>query len=362
MQLEIIKFIKKYEDWEERLAVEPFCIKTKRDGDFVLLKYNQIKSDMTLNIVRECRGIILDEKNDFTPTCVPFFKFGNYGESYVPSIDRKTARIQEKLDGSLLKLWCYNNKWHISSNGEIDARNAHLHSALLKRSISVSLYDLFTEAWEKTGVEIEKLDKNYTYLFELTSPHNRVVVKHNDTEIHHIGTRDIRTLLECDMDIGISKPAEHKFDTLESCIESAKLLGYDREGYVVVDKSFNRVKVKSPLYVNLSHISQGVTTHSNIVEIIQKNEQDEFLTYFPEFNEVFSGVLGSITKFAKKQTEIFEEIRAQTFTARKDLAAVVTKTDCPGCIFALIDGKASTAHEWLMSRPAAKILEYIADS
>ena len=341
MQLEIVKLIKKHKDWEDRLAAEPFYIKIKRDGDFILLKYNQIKSDMTLEIVRECRGIILDEKNDFTPVCVPFFKFGNYGESYVPILYWKTARIQEKLDGSLIKLWSYNNKWHISSNGEIDARNAHLHSALLKRNISVSLYDLFIEAWEKTGVKIEKLDQNCTYMFELTSPHNRVVVKHKDTKIHHIGTRNIHTLYECDMDIGVSRPTEYKFDTLESCIENARLLSYDHEGYVVVDKFFNRTKVKSPLYVNLSHISQGVTTHGNIVEIIQKNEQDEFVD---------------------NQSRIFEEIKIQTFATRKDLASVVTKTDCPGCIFALLDGKVSTAHEWLMSRPAAKILDYIADS
>jgi len=74
---------------------------------------------------------------------------------------------------------------------------------------------------------------------------------------------------------------------------------------VVVDKYFNRVKVKSPLYVALNHLSQGVTTHGNIVEIIRKNEQDEFLSYFPEFHEVFKKIINRIDAFITKQTAMF---------------------------------------------------------
>ena len=91
MQLEIIQYISINNDWEERLAGEPYFVKTKRDGEFVLLKYDQIRSDLTIPLVRECRGIILDESNGYRPACVPFFKFGNFGESYIPDIDWSLA-------------------------------------------------------------------------------------------------------------------------------------------------------------------------------------------------------------------------------------------------------------------------------
>jgi len=359
MQLEINAFIRKNPNWETMLTEAPYFIKVKRCDEYVLLKYDQIRSDMNLPIVRECRGIILDESNEYNPVCVPFFKFGNYGESYIPEIDWDTARFIEKLDGSLVKLWYHNCKWRVSSNSEIDARNANLSSALLKTSVQTDIYTLFYEAWNKTGKSFDELDLNYTYMFELTSPHNRIVVRYDETTIRHIGTRNINTLLECDMDIGIAKPRTFAFNTLENCIESARNLGYNEEGYIVVDQHFNRIKVKSPLYVALNHISQGVTTYGNIVEIIQRNEQDEFLTYFPEFHEAFGKVSSGIDTFTTKQDAYFTEIKAMTFESRKSLAEVVTKTDCPACLFALIDGKVISARDWLLSRPSAKVLSYI---
>jgi len=359
MRLEITDFIRAHPDWEALITGDPYFVRIKRDGRFVMLKYEQFNSNLTIPLVRECRGIILDEPGGYLPACVPFFKFGNFGESYIPDIDWASARIQEKLDGSLIKLWHYDGRWRVSSNGEIDARNAKIHSALLKDKSQVDLYTLFMEAWDKTGVNFERLDKNYTYMFELTSPHNRVVVRYNDTAIRHIGTRDMRTLLECDVDIGIAKPREFAFNTLEECIESAKNLGYDDEGYVVVDGNYNRVKVKSPIYVALNHASQGVTTHSNIVEIIRKNEQGEFLNYFPEFQGVFDEVLDGIELFSNRQAEALSKIVAMEFVSRKALAEVVTKAPCPACIFALVDKKAQSPREWLLSRSADKVIEYI---
>lgn len=359
MNLEIIEFIHENPDWGERLSKAPYCVKVKREGRFVLLKYEQLNSDLTISLVRECRGIILDESEDYRPVCVPFFKFGNFGESYIPVIDWATARIQEKLDGSLIKLWHYEDEWHVSSNGEIDARNAHVGSLLLSQAQGTNLYELFMEAWGKTGISFDNLDKDFNYMFELTSPSNRVIVRYAETAIHHIGTRDTRTLLECNMDIGVPKPREYSFGSLEECIDSAKQLGYDEEGYVVVDKNYNRLKVKSLLYVSLSHISQGVTTLGSVVEIIKKNEKDEFLTYFPEYNEIFEDIKTRIEAFAARQTASLMEIQAVNFDSRKVLAAVVVGTECPACIFALIDGKAESASDWLMSRPAHRILDLI---
>jgi len=359
MQLRIIDFIHNNPDWESKLTEPPYFVKTKREDDFVLLKYEQFQSDFNLQLVRECRGIILDESDGYRPVCVPFTKFGNIGESYVPEIDWTTAYVQEKVDGSLIKLWHYKSDWHISSNGEIDARNAHIHSALLKKARRTDLYSIFVEAWDKTGIHMESLDKDFTYMFELISPYNRVVVRYGETAVRHIGTRNNLTFLECEIDIGIPKPHMLPFRTLDECIENAKRLGDNEEGYVIVDRYFNRIKVKSPRYVALNHLSQGMTTYGNIVEIIQKSEQDEFLTYFPEYRDVFNDILHHIDAFTSRQTVALAEIQSAEFDSRKSLADVVMKTECPACLFVLIDGKEASPRDWLMSRPANKILQYI---
>ena len=265
----------------------------------------------------------------------------------------------EKIDGSIIKLWHYQHSWHISSNGEIDARNANINSALLIGREMTNLYSLFMEAWDKTGINMDDLDTGFTYMFELTSPHNRIVVRYDDISICHIGTRDNGTFEECDIDLGIMKPKVFPLKSLNECIDAAKQLGYNDEGYVIVDQLYNRVKVKSPLYVMLNHLVQGVTTRGKIVEIIQKNEQAEFLTYFPEYYEVFNAVIDGIEAFSKRQNAAFAKIKAIQFDSRKAMAEVVTKEECPPCLFALIDGKEADARDWLLARPPIKVLALI---
>ena len=121
--MQLLKFIKENNNWEYILSQNPYCLKIKRDDGYIILSYNQIESDFYNPIVRECRGIILEEKT-LIPVCVPFYKFGNYGEGYVPNIDWSSARTQEKVDGSLIKVWYHNGKWRVSTNGTIDAINA----------------------------------------------------------------------------------------------------------------------------------------------------------------------------------------------------------------------------------------------
>jgi len=98
--LKVIELIKNNPNWREILSESPYCITIKDDGDFILLKYSQIDSDFNNEIVRECRGLIIHK--NFNPVCVPFYKFGNYGESYADNIDEKHICLYNRV----IKLDC----------------------------------------------------------------------------------------------------------------------------------------------------------------------------------------------------------------------------------------------------------------
>ena len=148
-----IEFIKNNQNWREILSEAQYYITIKDDGDFTLLKYSQIDSDFSKEIVRECRGLIIDK--DLKPVCVPFYKFGNYGESYADNIDWSTAAVEEKIDGSLIKVWSYNGKWIVSTNGTIFAHKANIGSDNdIKTGKKYSNFgDLFKEAANKAGLD-----------------------------------------------------------------------------------------------------------------------------------------------------------------------------------------------------------------
>src|SRR5271154_4502894 len=86
------------------VLVEKFVLDIRRHPEYpnlVLLKYSQIDSPFSEEIVRECRGIILDQKNNWNVVCFSMLKFFNHGEGHAAPIDWSTAKVREKIDGSL---------------------------------------------------------------------------------------------------------------------------------------------------------------------------------------------------------------------------------------------------------------------
>lgn len=360
MKLKLIEFIMTNTYWKEILQEKPYCIQIKRDGHLMIFKYNQIDSDFNKEVVRECRGIIIDDK--LNPVCVPFFKFGNYAESYVPDIDWKTARVQEKIDGSLIKVFNYEGEWRVSTNGTIDAYKCDIGQvdSLMLDCPYKTFGELFDKAKENSGLDFKTLNPNYTYMFELVSPYNKVVVPYDDIDIYHIGTRDNTTLQELNVDIGIKKPKEFPLTTLEECIETASKLTYNHEGYVVVDKNWNRVKIKSPAYVAAHHIkNNGNVNIEGIIQLIRTNETAEFLTYFPEYGKVVSLIKSRIDNILSSIRKELEEIKGKSFQTQKDFALEVKDRLYSGYYFKWKQRNSLTPEDWFWSLPNSKIKEMI---
>lgn len=353
--LELTKYIKSHPNWEIELTEKPYCITIKRDDNFIMFNYSQIDSDFFNPIVKESRGIILDSK--FNTVCVPFYKFGNYGEGYADEIDWSTAKVQEKVDGSLIKVWNYNGGWGVSTNGTINASNAELGSDVYPYR---TFYDLFIEAARLSNLHIEELEPNYTYMFELTSPYNRVVVPYNDISIRHIGTRNINTLQEYNVDIGIPKPRMYDLHSLNDCVASASQMPFREEGYVVVDKNWHRVKVKSPAYIAVHKLkNNGAITTVKILDLILINEECEFLTYYPEFTKMFDDVKDSLNTFIENMDKEILTAKQSNFNSRKEFASFAKQTKCPALMFNWYDNFYQSAREWIYNQTADKIVKWI---
>ena len=293
-QLKLIEFIKDHNNWEELLQQEPYCLKIKRDNNYIIFNYNQIMSDFSNSIVKEARGIILEDKT-YKVVCFPFMKFFNVQEPNASQIDWESARVQEKIDGSLIKIWWDNNCWNVSTNGCINAFECELPNDLIYKNYG----ELFMSALKDKDLFFQG-NHDYTYMFELVSPYNKIVIDYPEPKIYHIGTRDNKTYKELDIDIGIEKPKQYNLKTEQEVKSAAEKLPYNEEGYVVVDKYWNRVKIKSPAYVNAHKlVNNHVINKERVLDLIRANEQEEFLSYFPEYRENFNNI--------EKELEIWKE-------------------------------------------------------
>jgi len=356
--LKIIEFIKNTPNWRQILAEAPYHLSINDDECFIILKYSQINSDFTIDIVRECRGLIIDK--EYNTVCVPFFKFGNYGEPYADKIDWSTAKVEEKLDGSLIKIWNYNGRWVISTNGTIFAKNASIDSVCDEKygGKFSNFEELFKAAADKVGLVLEKLNPQYTYMFELCSPYNRIVVPHSEIKIYHIGTRDNITLQELEIDIGICKPKLYECNDINALIKMAAELKYCEEGYVVKDGNYRRVKVKSPAYI-AAHLLISDMNDKKLLELLRRNETAEFLTYFPEYQSFVDNLTNKITRLENEIYDAQKNFDNVHFETRKDYAAAVLKTKYPHFFFSIYDGKVKTPIEWLWQMSNSQILEWL---
>jgi len=309
-------------------------------GNLVFFKYNQIESPMNHAVVQECRGLILDEANDWAVVSYPFGKFFNYGDGNAKDIDWSTATVFEKLDGSLITMYYYDGKWQVASNGTPDAGGPVQGQSMT-----------FCDLWRQTAGDIcGKLDPAYCYMFELMTPLNRVIVPHEKPKFAMLGMRNLLTLEEephAEYALLAGMPIAHSYNltTWDEITEAAKALNpMQAEGYVVCDAAFNRVKVKCPQYVALSHMKDGFSRR-RMIELVRHNEGDEFLSYFPEYRGLFNEILDAYRNVVAEIESTYERIKG--LTSQKEFALEATKTSMSGALFALRNGRTTNVKSYI---------------
>ena len=238
--------------WREEFAAAPYFITVKEEHPYILLQYSQLESDFSNPMVQQARGSIFrwsEYNEEWVCVCRPFRKFHNIQEEYAAPIDWCTARISEKIDGSLMKVWCDNGDWHLSTNGCIDAFKTDA------RDSGLSFGEIFLRAAGIRSLDelVYHFNPDYTYLFELTSPETRVIIEYEDG-VYFLAARytdrDYEvTVPLSDFPLTIKPPRRFLFGNPEEAMEAAAALPASKEGYVVCDYYERRVKIKSPAYV-----------------------------------------------------------------------------------------------------------------
>ena len=358
-------FLKKHrDDWREILSAPPYNLIIKDGvGEFeglTLFKYNQLDSDLSRQLVQNCRGIIVDTEDDFNVVCYPLDKFYNHGERYAKRIDWATARVQQKVDGSLIKVWHWGrkNKWVISTNGCIDAYSVTAQSVsdTYETSHKITFGRLFYNEFVK-NCSFDKLNKSYTYMFELVSPEIKVVVDYGKTDIYHLCTRENKSGKYVEVDIGVQKPKEYPLHSLEACLNAAERLNSDGsnkitdEGFVVVDGRYRRVKIKSPLYLAAHYLVGNNLSLKRCINIILSNEESEYLAYFPKQKSAFDKVHLAISKLAHTMENGYKFVCDSVGTQDKKKVAMFIKENkfsYSGFYFKKMDIPDLTAEQYLL--------------
>lgn len=323
-----------------------FAVRIKRGVEFpnlVLLKYDQLNTKMN-DLTRMCRGIILDEDDDWNVVCYTYKRFANYGESWGDSVDWDTARVYTKEDGSLIQMYYYGGKWNVATSGTPDGSGPVADS-------KYTFAELFWDVWTRLGYSYPN-STDLCYAFELCTKYNKVVVAHPNSRIVLHGVRRLSDFRELN-------PVVEAYQNGWECVEIHSLDSWEdiqkvanekepseHEGFVVCDANFNRAKVKSKAYVAVSRLKDSVgSSPRNMLDKIRINDCEEFLLHFPEMADdhhemkyKYERLLGNIEGYYEAIKDIDD---------RKKFALKATAQKFSGALFALKFGKVNGIKEYL---------------
>ena len=339
--LNIQKFLKTHNYID--LMEAPYFLKIKERGNLILFNYT-IHSSTSNIITQEARGLVL-EKNTWNVIRMGFYRFFNVGEKECASIDWETCYAKEKLDGTLIFLYYYDEEWKIGTRNTIDAKDAPLENVKYN-----TFKDLFYDIIKiYSNFDFTKLNKNCTYCLEMCSIYNTVVVEYKEPKLFHILTRNNTTLEELDVDIGIPKPKAYFLENENEYKELVNSFDETHEGIVLQDKYNHRAKLKSPLYFELHRLAANhQITVEMVINKIRTGEDSEFLAYFgTEYSALFEKIRNELTAARDKVINVIKRVELweseNPWATRKDFSDFVKTQEYSPIWYVAYD---KNAQEW----------------
>ncbi len=294
-----------------------------------------------------CRGLVIDDGGAILAR--PFQKFKNLEEHDPSEIDMsQTYEVYEKMDGSLIILFYYEPqmKWMIASRGSFISEQVQEAQKMFDFSI------------------FDRLNVDYTYLFEIIYPENRIVVDYgNKRELVLLAKINAKSGEECTHEYITTKYSKYftvvkKFDVkINNLKELKKLEENNKEGFVVKFENGFRVKVKFEEYVRLHGILTNVSNLTVWEHLMNNYDFDALLDRVPdEFYSWLRRVVESLqTAYANIERNALKEFvriyHVNEITDRKSFALEAMKSEYRSILFKLYDKKQYDEIIWKLIRP-----------
>jgi len=268
--------------------------------------YDQIEARDSDLLAQQCRGLILRTANgspmvDDQPlgeTVIlarPFFRFFNVGQEAAATVNLEHAEttVFEKLDGTLCIVHFddVHGEWHVATRAVSEANlpvngwDAYTFRTLFEKALKDTNKAEFGE-W------VKGLDRSHTYMFELCTPMNQVVVQHNDFSVTLIGCRQTHTGQEfwphtIAPHIDVPSVARHRFGNPNEMLEFVRERDPRKfEGVVACQETapgvFHRVKIKNAQYLAYPRLKDSMSSPRNVMLLIIGENLDDALQVMPD--------------------------------------------------------------------------------
>lgn len=343
------------EEFEEEKGIQG-----KTDGYHTILNYNMTECNWSEPYGYVCRGLVLDAKT-YEVLGFGLAKFWNDHEGRADTIDWNSAIVYDKLDGTMMQRWwsphlekfCVTTRYQLP--GDMDTNTVGL--------TDYTWAQLFEEAITNSGMELvlDCQSKQETFFFEVCSWHNQIVVYYPKPCAFWLGMRDNIYLQEEDVSKSTFAPKTFDLtDQMEVQAFALTLDGREAEGFVVVDKEFNRIKIKAPSWHTFSKLSQGlIQSWTTRVEVVQQEKVEKVLTTFPHLSEALEDIQTVYYSLIDGHNDVYQVYKDVESQKEFALAIQQQKLYFPNVLFQLRAGKIDNIKEGFTNMRAKRLADVI---
>jgi len=301
-------------------------------------------------LLRSCRGLVTDlEGNIVGRGFEKYFNWEEHNISEFPDSSRK-IEISEKMDGSLLIVFKYNDQVVYTTRGSFYSDQAIAGGKLFR--------ELYNEDWIEAG---------YTTLFEYISPDNRIVVSYDKSDLVHLAKIDNSNGFDLERDsrfkcVNVIEMEGSCFSDIFASYSKLKSLNSpNKEGFVVRALSDGtypdwRCKIKFLDYCRLHSIMTNFSSN-DVWEYLHENKCfDEILELIPdEMNEWIRKTKEEIvTNYNMIEFEAQSAYNCiHQFSTRKDQAIELMRShkNVAPIVFKMLDGQPYSELIWNKVKP-----------
>lgn len=289
--------------------------------------------------LKMARGIIVDA--DSRIVARPFDKFFNLNENEESREDRVFSIngekvFKEKIDGSCIVSYIHQNKVKLATLGSFNSDQAQYAQQLMNDNLEFLIRNT----------------PQYTHIFEVVYPENRIVVEYPEPYFYYLGSRSVST------------GSHHNFSEAISDITNGevkiprKVLTYDdvkkeeavnKEGFVLYIDEIPAAKIKYDWYVK-SHRMLDMATHNRVFDLLVQNglcfdNLDDLNKDIPEhiivrIDDLISHIRTVSNSCKSRAEDAYHKVKG--LSSRKEQAAFLMTPeykDISSIVFAMLDNK-----------------------
>ena len=225
------------------------------------------------DVTKQCRGLVTD--NEGNVVARPFKKFFKIEENqHTPT---EQFDVYEKMDGSLGILFNYKGEWVLATRGSFTSDQSVKGTELLQK------YDY------------QRLNPDYTYLFEIIYPENRIVCTYDFEDLVLLGMIHTESGDEVNIHSGNDEDVRfknllnnlgfnivRKYDGISDYTYLKHAISDNREGFVFRFSNGDRMKIKGEEYLRLHKIMTNLST-TGVWEVLSSGgKMEDYLKDVPD--------------------------------------------------------------------------------